>query len=151
MNLIFPLLHRPTFEKSLAEDLHLRDAGFGGVVSLVAAIGARFSSDPRVCVSGTDPTRSAGYMWFYQVQVVLRSFYSHPSLYDLQIYCVRCLSYKISDYLLLLINCLTDSCLRYSYTDWLHRNLVGLLLELVSDFHKWLEFTERECTGRRQR
>ena len=89
MNLIFPLLHRPTFEQSLADDLHLRDAGFGGVVLLVAAVGAGFSSDPRVCAPGNDPIRSVGYTWFRQVQAVLRPFYVLPSLYDLQIYCVR--------------------------------------------------------------
>lgn len=89
MNLILPLLHRPTFEQSLADNLHLRDAKFGGVVLLVAAVGARFSSDPRVFVPGTDPTHSVGCMWFHQVQIMLRSFYTLPSLYDLQIYCVR--------------------------------------------------------------
>ena len=97
MNLIFPLLHRPTFEQLLADNLHLRDAGFGGVVSLVAAVGAQFSSDSRVCTSRTDPVRSAGYMWFCQVQAVLRPFYALPSLYDLQIYCVRRHRHEIID------------------------------------------------------
>jgi len=90
MNLIFPLLHRPTFEQSLADDLHHRDTGFGGVVLLVAAVGARFSDDPRVYVPGTDPTHSVGSMWFYQVKIALQSFFTLPSLHDLQIYCVRC-------------------------------------------------------------
>ena len=89
MNLAFPLLHRPTFEQSLAENLHLSDPKFGGVVLLVAAVGARFSSDPRVFVPGTDPAHSVGCTWFHQVQIVLRSFYDLPSLYDLQIYSVR--------------------------------------------------------------
>lgn len=90
MNLIFPLLHRPTFEQSLADNLHLRDARFGGVVLLVAAVGARFSSDPRVRMHGTDPTPdSVGSRWFHQVQIVPRLFSTLPSLYDLQIYCVR--------------------------------------------------------------
>jgi len=90
MNLIFPLLHRPTFEQSLADNLHLRDARFGGVVLLVAAVGARFSSDPRVRVHGTDPVSDpVGSRWFYQVQIMPRLFYTIPSLYDLQICCVR--------------------------------------------------------------
>ena len=89
MNSFLPLLHRPTFEKSFADDLHLRDDGFGAVVLLVAAVGARFSDDPRVALPGTDAMHSAGWAWFNQVQMVRRSLFSPPSLYDLQIYCVR--------------------------------------------------------------
>jgi len=89
MNLIFPLLHRPTFEQSLADNLHLRDARFGAVVLLVAAVGARFSSDPRVYVPGTNAIHSVGCVWFRQVRIELRSFHALPNLYDLQTYCVR--------------------------------------------------------------
>lgn len=77
------------FEKSLADDLHRNDDGFGAVVLLVAAVGARFSDDPRVALPGTDAMYSAGWAWFNQVQMVRRSLFSPPSLYDLQIYCVR--------------------------------------------------------------
>lgn len=78
------------FEKFLAENLHLRDDGFGAVLLLVASVGARFSSDPRVALPGTDDAlHSAGWAWFNQVQMVRRSLFSPPSLYDLQIYCVR--------------------------------------------------------------
>ena len=89
MNSFLPLLHRPTFEKSLADNLHLRDDGFGAVVLLVAAVGARFSDDLRVALPGTDAMHSAGWGWFNQVQMVRRSLFSPPGLYDLQIYCVR--------------------------------------------------------------
>ena len=89
MNSFLPLLHRPIFEKSLTDDLHLRDDGFGAVVLLVAAVGARFSDDLRVALPGTDAMHSAGWAWFNQVQMVRRSLFSPPSLYDLQIYCVR--------------------------------------------------------------
>jgi len=89
MNLIFPLLHQPTFEQSLAENLHLRDAIFGAVVLLVAAVGARFSSDPRVYIPGTNALNSIGSVWFRQVRIELRSLYALPNLYDLQTYCVR--------------------------------------------------------------
>lgn len=89
MNAFLPLLHRPMFEKSLTNNLHLRDDGFGAVVLLVAAVGARFSDDPRVALPGTDAMYSAGWAWFNQVQMVRRSLFSPPSLYDLQIYCVR--------------------------------------------------------------
>ena len=89
MNSFLPLLHHPMFEKSLADNLHFRDDGFGAVVLLVAAVGARFSDDPRVALPGTDALHSAGWAWFNQVQMVRRSLFSPPSLYDLQIYCVR--------------------------------------------------------------
>ncbi|KAF9009903.1 hypothetical protein BDQ17DRAFT_1347115 [Cyathus striatus] len=35
VNLVLPLLHRPTFKRSIEEGLYLRDDGFGGVVLLV--------------------------------------------------------------------------------------------------------------------
>lgn len=89
MNSFLPLLHRPIFEKSLADNLHLRDDGFGAVLLLVVAVGARFSDDQRVALPGTDAMHSAGWAWFNQVQMVRRSLFSPPSLYDLQIYCVR--------------------------------------------------------------
>ena len=88
-NTFLPLLHRHMFEKSLTDNLHRRDDGFGAVVLLVAAVGARFSDDPRVALPGTDAMHSAGWAWFNQVQMVRRSLFSPPSLYDLQIYCVR--------------------------------------------------------------
>ncbi|KAF9647006.1 hypothetical protein BDM02DRAFT_3188339 [Thelephora ganbajun] len=91
MNSFLPLLHRLIFEKSLAENLHLRDDGFGAVVLLVVAVGARFSDDPRVALPGTDAMYSAGWAWFNQVQMVRRSLFSPPSLYDLQIYCLSAL------------------------------------------------------------
>lgn len=89
VNTFLPLLHHPMFEKSLADNVHLRDDGFGAVVLLVAAVGARYSDDPRVALAGTDALHSAGWAWFNQVQMVRRSLFSPPSLYDLQIYCVR--------------------------------------------------------------
>lgn len=93
MNSFLPLLHRPTFDKSLTEGLHHRDDGFGAVVLLVSAVGARFSDDPRVILEGTGSTHSAGWAWFHQVQMVRRSLFSPPSLYDLQVYCVSRLTF----------------------------------------------------------
>lgn len=90
-NTFLPLLHQPMFEKSLSDNLHRRDDGFGAVVLLVAAVGARFSDDPRVALPGTDAMHSAGWAWFNQVQMVRRSLFSPPSLYDLQIYCLSAL------------------------------------------------------------
>ncbi|KIY60883.1 hypothetical protein CYLTODRAFT_460333, partial [Cylindrobasidium torrendii FP15055 ss-10] len=64
-NLFIPLLHRPSFESSVAQaqGLHLHDHGFASVVLLVCAIASRNSDDPRVLLEN-DITRrqSAGWM-----------------------------------------------------------------------------------------
>ncbi|KIY67873.1 hypothetical protein CYLTODRAFT_375321 [Cylindrobasidium torrendii FP15055 ss-10] len=68
VNIYVPLLHRPTFERSLEEGLALADKSFAGTVMLVCASGARFSKDPRVLLD-TDEQKeaSAGWKWFIQV------------------------------------------------------------------------------------
>ncbi|KAJ7806955.1 fungal-specific transcription factor domain-containing protein [Mycena olivaceomarginata] len=68
-----PLLHRPTFERALADDLHLRDDKFGANVLIVYAITSSFSDDPR--------------KYFTQVTLELE-IYATPTLYDLQRYCL---------------------------------------------------------------
>ncbi|THH12666.1 hypothetical protein EW146_g7482 [Bondarzewia mesenterica] len=87
INILIPILHRPTFEKGLADDLHLRDKGFGGVVLLVCATGGRHSNDPRVLLEGTETSyhrHSSGWKWFSQVSRMRRIAFSPPRLYDLQ-------------------------------------------------------------------
>lgn len=96
-NLGIPVLHRPTFENHLRNGLHLEDEGFGGVVLLVCAIGARFSLDKRVLVErelvpdGEEQKmwQSAGWKWFSKVQTSHKAMgLSPPRLFDLQIFCV---------------------------------------------------------------
>jgi hypothetical protein len=87
INPFMPLLHRPTFEKSIADDLHHRDVQFAMVTLLVCAIGVRFSEDPRIPPNFEEPS-SPGYVWFYQAQDMRRFALLKPSLYDLQGYCV---------------------------------------------------------------
>ena len=87
-NLYLPLLHRPTLEKGISDGLHLTDEGFGSVLLLVCALGARFSDDPRVILQGSNSQHSAGWEWFRQVQWIRRSLLSPPRLYDLQVACV---------------------------------------------------------------
>lgn len=88
-NLFFPLLHRPTFEKSVAEGLHLTDSMFGATLLLVCAHGSRYSDDPRVLADGSDNLRSAGCKWFEQVNAYRTSLYKRTSLYELQVHVVR--------------------------------------------------------------
>lgn len=83
-----PLFHRPSFETSVAEGLHLQDPSFGATLLLVCAIGSRYSDDPRVLYDGTTSTHSAGWKWFEQVSVIRRSFIPPPSLRELQNFAV---------------------------------------------------------------
>lgn len=87
MNIFFPLLHRPTYENSIAEGLHHRNQGFGATVLLACAIGCRFSHDPRVVLEVTeeDPS-STSWDLFRQVGRLLRLPYCPQSIYDLQVY-----------------------------------------------------------------
>ena len=109
-NIYNPLLHRPTFERDVREELHLRDSGFGAVLLMVCALAARASNDPRVLlaresdtarmqtVDGSDPSKeqeepryhSAGWAWFAQVQKSRPAmWFMPPRLYDLQLAYVR--------------------------------------------------------------
>ncbi|KIM42578.1 hypothetical protein M413DRAFT_120145 [Hebeloma cylindrosporum] len=87
-NLYLPLLHRPTFAKSVLEGLYLTDDEFAPVFLLVCALGARHSDDPRVLLDGFDSKHSSGWKWFEQVQTMKRSLITPPTLYDLQVYCL---------------------------------------------------------------
>ncbi|KAJ7925130.1 fungal-specific transcription factor domain-containing protein [Mycena leptocephala] len=86
-NLYFPVLHRPTFERSIADGLHTRDASFGAIVILVCAIGSRFSNDVRVCPPGAEPLR-CGWEFFDQLPLQLDHVLEPPTLYHLQFYCL---------------------------------------------------------------
>lgn len=88
LNYLYPLLHRPTFERHVKERHHLRDHGFGSVYLLVCANGARYSDDPRIFLDGAS-AHSAGWKFFEQVPVIGKALLAPPTLEDLQVYCVR--------------------------------------------------------------
>lgn len=88
VNLFFPLLHRPTFERTMADDPYHQNVEFSMTLLLVCAIGVRYSDDPRVLAHGNDNPRSPGWIWFHQVQELKRSAMWQSSLYDAQRYCV---------------------------------------------------------------
>ncbi|KAF5380450.1 hypothetical protein D9615_004591 [Tricholomella constricta] len=69
VNVHMPLLHRHSFEKSLAENFHFLDPSFGATVLLVCAVASRHVIDPRV--------------------PILRNYTLHKAnIYDLQYYCL---------------------------------------------------------------
>ncbi|KAJ6490649.1 hypothetical protein C8R47DRAFT_454801 [Mycena vitilis] len=89
INIFFLILHRPTFEKSLASGLHLRDQQFGAIVLAVCALGGKNSPDKRVFLDGTLGELSAGWQWFRQIR---RPFSGRvvkaTTLYELQLCCL---------------------------------------------------------------
>jgi heme/copper-type cytochrome/quinol oxidase subunit 3 len=109
-NLYFPVLHRPTFERSIADGLHTRDPSFGVVVLLVCAIGSRFSNDVRVQPRGAEPLR-CGWEFFDQLPFNLDYLFETPTIYQLQYYWVRTV--------LLLVSQLTYNTCTHS---WRHRS-----------------------------
>ncbi|CAK5283073.1 unnamed protein product [Mycena citricolor] len=84
VNSFLPLLHRPTFVRDLRAELHLVNDGFASTLLLVCAIGARYSLDPRVFISGSDDRYSRGWPWFEQVQLVRDPLGPSPTVYDVQ-------------------------------------------------------------------
>ncbi|KAJ6514822.1 fungal-specific transcription factor domain-containing protein [Mycena vitilis] len=84
VNIFFPFLHRPTFEKSLAADLHMSNHGFASTLLLICALGARYSDDPRVHLLNAS-FGPVGSQWFDQVKLKLCE---QPTLYDLQTFCL---------------------------------------------------------------
>ncbi|KAJ7583344.1 fungal-specific transcription factor domain-containing protein [Mycena floridula] len=88
-NILRPLLHRPSFEKSLHEGLHHRNYYFGATVLVVCALGSKFSDDRRVFLNGFETEQSCGWPFFSQVQPLQgTSLATPPSLHELQYYCL---------------------------------------------------------------
>ncbi|KAE9383294.1 hypothetical protein BT96DRAFT_869308 [Gymnopus androsaceus JB14] len=85
---IMPVVHRPSFLKSLAEGLHYKDPHFGGLVLAMCSMGARFSDDPRVYEENTTSEKSIGWKYIRQIRPLERSFFEPPSIYDLQMYAI---------------------------------------------------------------
>ncbi|KAJ7164615.1 fungal-specific transcription factor domain-containing protein [Mycena crocata] len=80
---ILPVLHRTSFERSVAEGLHLTDMAFGAALLAVLGLGSRYSDDPRVFVDGRS-TLSSGWPFVSQVQNARKVF--ELTIYDVQFY-----------------------------------------------------------------
>ncbi|KIK55763.1 hypothetical protein GYMLUDRAFT_831129 [Collybiopsis luxurians FD-317 M1] len=97
INIYYPILHKPTFVRSISQNHHLKDRHFGALVLAVCAVGARFSNDSRVYEDGVlgaaeegrgDPRveQSVGWKWIRQIQLVRTTFADPPSIYEIQLY-----------------------------------------------------------------
>ncbi|KAF5361133.1 hypothetical protein D9758_009054 [Tetrapyrgos nigripes] len=84
INLYNALLHRPLFERSLKDGLHLRDSAFGGLLLSICACASIYAyrQFPRGDV------QSSGWVWFNQIPLENFVFWEIPSLYHLQLYCL---------------------------------------------------------------
>ncbi|KAF8215501.1 fungal-specific transcription factor domain-containing protein [Mycena galopus ATCC 62051] len=82
---ILNILHFPSFQRSIADGLHLRDREFGAVVLMVCSLTSRHSDDPRVFIDGANSEQSCGWKWFQQVRPCRSPFWWGASLYQLQL------------------------------------------------------------------
>ncbi|KAF5339483.1 hypothetical protein D9758_015314 [Tetrapyrgos nigripes] len=85
MNRYLPLLHRPSFDRAVADGVHLRDRQFGYVVLAVCAYGARYSNDPRIYYDNSRHEYSIGWKWFKQIKLIKSNFAKAATIYDLQL------------------------------------------------------------------
>ncbi|PPQ63989.1 hypothetical protein CVT24_009418 [Panaeolus cyanescens] len=92
-NTLYPLLHRPTFDRQWSNGLYRRNIWFAAVCMLVFAIGSSWSNDERVLPenlrsdNGTPEWTHAGRHFFQAALDVhwLRRSYLHPSsLFEIQ-------------------------------------------------------------------
>ncbi|KAJ7819914.1 fungal-specific transcription factor domain-containing protein [Mycena olivaceomarginata] len=81
-----PILNRPSFERSVAQGLHLTDTQFGGMLLSVLAIGSRYSKDSRVFVDGDASCLSAGWKFANQIWILRNLF--EPTIHEVQMYCI---------------------------------------------------------------
>ncbi|KAJ6512850.1 fungal-specific transcription factor domain-containing protein [Mycena sanguinolenta] len=77
-----PILHRPSFERSVAQGLHRTDNSFGAMLLSILAIASRYSTDPRVFLNGA--LLSAGWKFASQLWGVRKFFQS--TIYEVQMY-----------------------------------------------------------------
>ncbi|KAG7086508.1 hypothetical protein E1B28_002461 [Marasmius oreades] len=93
VNLIYPILHQPSFEDAILDGNHSIDPQLASILLLVCALGAKYANDPRVFLEAEEGKElSSGWRWFEQVQAYRES--SSPfssSLYELQYHCLAVL------------------------------------------------------------
>jgi hypothetical protein len=87
LNVLMPLLFRPSFERSLARSAHLSDDAFARLLLLVCSLGSRCSDDPRV-LSEDGASTTAGWFWFKEAQAT-RTPILHITLEEIQVQAVR--------------------------------------------------------------
>ncbi|KAJ7741173.1 fungal-specific transcription factor domain-containing protein [Mycena maculata] len=88
VNIVLCLLHRPTFEQSLASGRHLTNHQFGFSVLALCAVAAKYSDDPRVVLEGTNSQLSSGWKYFRQLLPLQKPLMRPCTLYEAQTLCL---------------------------------------------------------------
>ena len=97
-NIYYPVLHRPTFQRLLDQELHQCDCEFGCLLLAVCAIGARFSDHPYVSDIAAESMNNCITHWLSQTREVMKKPFTSPAtLFEVQYYCVSRLHVRISD------------------------------------------------------
>lgn len=91
MHPFLPILHGPTFKRSVQAGLHFEDHRFGEMVLALCALASRYSHDPRIILEGTNSEYSCGWKWFRQLRFFHACFVQAPCLYEIQTYCMAIL------------------------------------------------------------
>ena len=90
LNINFPMLYRPGFERKVKAGLHLHEEPFGATLLLVCAVASRFSHNPAVLMEGSKNWHWAGWKWFSQVRERRKLIPMRvTTVYDVQVTCVR--------------------------------------------------------------
>ncbi|THU81703.1 hypothetical protein K435DRAFT_841203 [Dendrothele bispora CBS 962.96] len=79
-----PILYRPSFDRSIADNLHLHDPAFGALVLVVCACGSIYAYPQYPPVD----IKTSGWHWFKQIPFDKFVFSEVLSLYHMQIYCL---------------------------------------------------------------
>ncbi|QRV93178.1 Fungal specific transcription factor domain [Ceratobasidium sp. AG-Ba] len=91
-----PIIHEPTLRTQIRAGLHTRDHSFARLMLAICALGARWTSDPRVLHESertaaeagdvNAPRLSAGVKYFNQIRLLRRSMPKPAVLFDIQTY-----------------------------------------------------------------
>lgn len=88
-NIFYPVLHRPTFQRLLDQELHQRDYEFGSILLVVCAIGARFTDHPFLSDVPHGAVNCRVAHWLSQTRRAMRKpFTSTATLFEVQYFCV---------------------------------------------------------------
>ncbi|KAF5340506.1 hypothetical protein D9758_014545 [Tetrapyrgos nigripes] len=115
-----PLLHRASFERSVAEGLQLRDHQFGALLLAVCSVASKYSEDPRNLPKESSAVLALGWRWFQQLKLTRLIFAEPVSLYELQTYCLQ-IHFLQTSYQSEAAWVLAGLCIRFAHERGLHR------------------------------
>ncbi|KAJ6472358.1 fungal-specific transcription factor domain-containing protein [Mycena vitilis] len=85
INPFIPVVHRPTFDECVGQQLHIYDLGFGSILLLVCALGSLYLAEPTL---SRQDRETLGWKWYNQVELCGHSLHRLPAPHDIQAYCL---------------------------------------------------------------